>query len=289
MSTFKLLGAGAALALLSYAPALAQVAPAPGAQPAAGAPAGGTASSPANERDSLYNPYRYGLPLQISPRDSVDKDTGAPIPVDTDQRLAALHRKYGGTPEGLQRAVDDVRWLAVDDQESCSTLSENYDEQLALDKELEALIADLMKEPKKQRRWTIGRFLLGMVQVGAAVAMPGMDRTAKIAYALMVAAGQAQATGDRVEHARIMGLWTKFMMHHTKQVRLYSNRSKLWEVRFASWCTTMNAYDKRYSLVRMSTVSSFTPAAATTSTTVTTTTAPAQPAAGRRTESRVNY
>lgn len=187
-----------------------------------------------------------GLPPHIALRKT--DDYGNPVMMSAEAAIADLTTRYGGTPQARQQAIDDVRTIGLDNVESCSSLRDNFDTQRSLDNELKQLADDLAKEPKKRARWSIGRMLLGVLQIGAAVMMP-YESTTKILYTLMVAAGQAQTVGDRVEYDRIMGLYQRYMEHYTKQLRLYSDRGKLWDVKMARWCSAMARYDSTYATV----------------------------------------
>lgn len=225
---------GATLALSTAAPAFAQVVP--GAQ------------APVQQQQPAASAQSTGLPPQIALRGT--DIYGNPLMMSTEAAIEDLTKRYGGGTAGYQQAVTDVQLIALDNKDSCNILRENFDDQRQLDVELAQLVAELSAEPKKRGRWTLGRLIFGGIQIAAAIAMP-QERTAKILYTLMVAAGQAQATGDRIEYDRIMGLYNRYMQHYSKQLRLYSDRGKLWDVKMARWCTTMSRYDATYSVVNV--------------------------------------
>lgn len=203
-------------------------------------------SAPAHRFADNSSPASYAasnVPPQLTLR-TVD-DYGNPNHIDTEKAVAELTARYGGGQGGRERALADARTIALDNQEQCSILRSSDTDQNALDAELKQLALDLAKEPGKRKKWTIGRLLLGAVQVGSAIAMP-MERTSKILYALMVAAGQAQTIGDRVEYDRIMGLYQRYMEHYSKQMQLHSDRGKLWDVKMTRWCNAMGMWDSAY-------------------------------------------
>lgn len=122
-----------------------------------------------------------------------------------------------------------------------------------LDVVLAGLNEQFAQEPNRQRNWSIGRAALGVGQVAVGVAAGGP------LYGLLVALGQAQTTGDRVEYARLMRLYIAYMQYYGDEMKQYAEVQQIYFDILDEWCPLFMQW--RESVTLSSVSMSYTPAA----------------------------
>ncbi len=150
-----------------------------------------------------------------------------------------------------------VRQAVTSNISSCNRIAATKITRGELDTSLAALNAEAAREPGRQRNWSIGRAILGLGQAALAFTI-GNDPT----YGLMVALGQAQTTGDRVEYARLMRLWMAYMHHYGQEIRQHSVIQDIYiDILGDEWCPAFMTWIERYGVTTTSVTTSYTPAA----------------------------